>query len=97
MQMWEIITTFLNRKVLYIDKKYSIVVINMKFNECKECKSKNMLITSDLSGNVFGAVCLTCGWEFESPSFKKIYSEIDDVFKDFDRESILKTKRKKLV
>ena len=95
--MWEIITTFLNRKVLYIDKKYSIVVINMKFNECKECKSKNMLITSDLSGNVFGAVCLTCGWEFESPSFKKIYSEIDDVFKDFDRESILKTKRKKLV
>jgi len=97
MQMLEIITTFLNRKVLYIDKKYSIVVINMKFNECKECKSKNMLITSDLSGNVFGAVCLTCGWEFESPSFKKIYSEIDDVFKDFDRESILKTKRKKLV
>ena len=95
--MWEIITTFLNRKVLYIDKKYSIVVINMKFNECKECKSKNMLITSDLNGNVFGAVCLTCGWEFESPSFKKIYSEIDDVFKDFDRESILKTKRKKLV
>ena len=43
----------------------------MKFNECKECKSKNMLITSDLNGNVFGAVCLTCGWEFESPSFKK--------------------------
>jgi len=66
----------------------------MKFNECKECKSKNLLITSDLDGHIFAATCLSCGWEFESPEFKKIYSGMNDVFKDFDRESILKTKKK---
>ena len=66
----------------------------MKINECKECKSKNILVTSDLKGNVFGAVCLSCGWDFESLTFKKIYSEMDDVFKDFDRGAILKTKKK---
>lgn len=71
-----------------------MLVVNMKINECKECKSKNILVTSDLQGNVFGAVCLSCGWEFESPTFKKIYSEMDDVFKDFDRDAILKTKKK---
>jgi RNase P subunit RPR2 len=66
----------------------------MKITECKECKSKNLLITSDLKGNIFAATCLGCGWEIESPEFKKLFSEMDDALKDFDRKDILLTKKK---
>jgi len=66
----------------------------MKINKCKECKSKNMFITSDLEGHVFAATCLTCGWEFESPEFKKLFSEIKDKMDSFNRDDILKTKKK---
>lgn len=82
-------------KVLNIRKNYINIVIGMKINECKECKSKNILVTKHLNGEIFGATCLNCGWEFESPTFKKIYSEMEDIFKDFDRTDILKTKSSK--
>lgn len=53
-----------------------------------------MFITSDLEGHVFAATCLTCGWEFESPEFKKLFSEIKDKMDSFNRDDILKTKKK---
>jgi len=66
----------------------------MKIDKCKECNSENMLVTSDLKGNMFACTCLTCGWEWESPQFKKIFLEIKDEMDNFNREDILKTKKK---
>ena len=66
----------------------------MKIEKCKECKSKNMLVTSDLDGNIFAATCISCGWEWESPEFKKLYEEMQDKIDNFDRDDILKTKKK---
>jgi ribosomal protein L37AE/L43A len=68
-----------------------IIMRNIKC--CEECKSTNVLITSDLNGNIFSAVCLTCGWEFASQTFKKLTATLDDNIKDFEREEYLKTKR----
>lgn len=53
-----------------------------------------MLVTTNLEGEVFAATCLSCGWEYESPQFKKLFSEIQDKIDNFDREEILKTKKK---
>jgi transcription elongation factor Elf1 len=64
----------------------------MKISKCEECGSKNVLITGDLSGNIFAATCQDCGWEWESVEFKKLFKEMDDALKDFDRDSILLTK-----
>jgi len=53
-----------------------------------------MLVTSDLDGNIFAATCISCGWEWESPEFKKLYEEMQDKIDNFDRDDILKTKKK---
>ena len=53
-----------------------------------------MLVTSDLDGNMFACTCLECGWEYESPEFKKLFADIKDTMDNFDREDILKTKKK---
>ena len=37
----------------------------MKITECKECKSKNILITSNPKGKIFSVLCQDCGWDFE--------------------------------
>jgi uncharacterized Zn finger protein (UPF0148 family) len=64
--------------------------------KCPECKSENLLLTQDLHGKIFCATCYECGWSKESPEFKALYKEFDDTFKDFDRDSILKTKKKRM-
>ena len=62
--------------------------------ECPECKQKNILLTQDLDGKVFCITCVGCGWTMESPEFKALYKEFDDSIRDFDRDDILKTKKK---
>lgn len=66
----------------------------MKITECKECKSKDLLITSDLNGQLFAATCRVCGWDWESPEFKTLAQEMDDIINGFDRKDLLKTKKK---
>jgi len=51
----------------------------MKIKECKECKSKNILVTSSLDGNkIFSYVCLDCGYLYESEDFKKMMKKFND-------------------
>ena len=66
----------------------------MKVIECKECKSKDILITSNPKGEIFAIVCQECGWEYESEKFKSLAAQMDDIINDFDRADILKTKKK---
>ena len=66
----------------------------MKISECKECKSKNILITSNPKGKIFSVLCQDCGWDWESKEFRTLAAEVDDVINDFDRKDILNTKRK---
>ena len=66
----------------------------MKITECKECKSKNILITSNPKGQIFAVTCRDCGWDYESEEFKSLAAEIDDIVNDFDRNDFLNTKKK---
>jgi len=63
-----------------------------KIKQCPECKSKEILITSNLKGKIFAATCPSCGWEFESQEFKSLAEEMDKTIEQFDRKDILKTK-----
>ena len=67
----------------------------MKISKCKECKSKNILITSDLSGNIIAATCIDCGWAYESDFFKSLTKTFDDPELGFDYKEFSITKKKK--
>jgi transcription elongation factor Elf1 len=49
-----------------------------EYKKCKKCGSKNLLITSDLNGNLIAATCIDCGWAFESELFKKMMKMFDE-------------------
>ena len=70
--------------------------MTMKYTECPECKSKNVLITQDLSGKVYDFTCITCGYNHSTPEWEKMTKEIDDAIANFDHKDLLVTKKKKI-
>jgi len=64
---------------------------------CKECNSNNLLLTVDGKYTILGITCLDCGWLYETKEFKKLTKSIDDCIKNFDRDEILMTKKKRVV
>jgi transcription elongation factor Elf1 len=66
---------------------------NMEYKKCPECKSKSILITSDLNGKVYSVLCRECGFLYESEELKSLESEINDTINNFDRSDILLTKK----
>jgi transcription elongation factor Elf1 len=55
-----------------------MIMKTKEYKKCKKCGSKNLLITSDLNGNLIAATCIDCGWAFESELFKKMMKMFDE-------------------
>lgn len=68
----------------------------MKYTECPECKSKNILLTQDLEGKVYDMTCIFCGYNYTSPEFEKMAKEFTNTIEDFDHKDLLVTKKKKI-
>ena len=61
--------------------------------KCPECKSKDLIITGSLNGDIYAMTCLNCGWTKESAKFRKIELSLDELLSDFNRKDYLKTKK----